>query len=215
MLQRFRSPRPPRGPASSSLTLPPAEPPCRSGDGFGRCAVATSRPCDEPPAAPHGDLLSGHHVHSGAVKDAAIRAFTETFAAAVWRGRGADGVEADAAWRAVEQAALAFAALYEADLPLAVAPSMPPGERPRSRRRTCPVASRRGGEPRRRVFGRIKPTTETAALRPARPAGISSLPPSKAQPTPTIPARRWPPAPSARSTPAAKDLAPGSGVPHP
>ncbi|MGO8834999.1 MAG: hypothetical protein ACLQE9_19560 [Roseiarcus sp.] len=78
---------------------------------------------NEPPAAPHGDLLSGHHVHSGAAKDAAIRAFTETFAAAVWRGRGADGAEGDAAWRAVEQAALAFAALYEADLPLAVAPS--------------------------------------------------------------------------------------------
>jgi hypothetical protein len=71
---------------------------------------------DELPAASHGDLPFGQYARPAAAQDAVVKAFTENFAAALWRGRGADDPATSGAWQAVEQAALAFAALYAADL---------------------------------------------------------------------------------------------------
>ena len=82
----------------------------------------------ELPKASHEDPSSGHLVRPGAMKAAVLKAFSEAFAAAVWRGHGAEGVEAGGAWQAVEQAALGFAALYEANLVTDVARSMATGE---------------------------------------------------------------------------------------
>jgi hypothetical protein len=82
----------------------------------------------ELPRASHGDPPLGHPVRPGVVKDAVVKAFSEAFAAAVWRAHGAEGVEAGAAWQAVEQAALGFAALYEANLVTEVAGPTTTGE---------------------------------------------------------------------------------------
>jgi hypothetical protein len=82
----------------------------------------------ELPRAPHEGPLPGHLARPGAVKDAVLKAFGEAFAAAVWRGHGVEGEEAGGAWQVVEQAALGFAALYEANLVTDVARSTVTGE---------------------------------------------------------------------------------------
>jgi len=61
------------------------------------------------------DPTVDHPAKPRIAKEAAVRAFTEAFAAAVWRGHGAGGAEVSAAWQAVERAALGFAMLYETD----------------------------------------------------------------------------------------------------
>jgi hypothetical protein len=82
----------------------------------------------ESPRGSRGDLPIDHLVGSGVAKDGAVKAFIEALAAAVWRGHGAEGAGAGGVWQAVEQAALGFAALYEANLATEVAPPTANGE---------------------------------------------------------------------------------------
>lgn len=81
----------------------------------------------ESPVAHQRDFVFGGPGAGGAPNAGLVQAFSATLEAAVWRDR-ADDPETDA-WRTVEQAALGFAALYEANLiaePLGkAAPSAP------------------------------------------------------------------------------------------
>ena len=60
------------------------------------------------PPASHGDFPLSQYARPGA-KEAVVKAFTETFAAVVWRDRDADDPQTTGAWQTVEQAALGFA----------------------------------------------------------------------------------------------------------
>ncbi len=87
------------------------------------------------PAAPHRDFLLGDYKDydgGSPAKAGVVQSFTATFTAAVWRDRGADDLETVGAWRTVEQAALSFAALYDADLAVEASGKAAPGEPPAS-----------------------------------------------------------------------------------
>jgi hypothetical protein len=98
----------------------------------------------------HGDLSIDRVARPAATKEAIVKVFGEAFAAAVWRGHAAEATEVRGSWQAVEEAALGFSALYEADLATVVA---------------TPAAMDAPATPLLNVFARSKGRRE-----PARPA---------------------------------------------